>query len=128
MVQLQIQSGNRTGTTFQSARFPIRAGRSQDSDLALDDAGVWPRHFQIDWRQDGLIVEVEPDALLSVNGTPVRRALLRNGDVLTLGAVKIRFGLSPVRLSSLAAREWLTWIALGALCLGQVALVYALLP
>jgi hypothetical protein len=38
--------------------------------------------------------------------------------------LKIRFSLGPVRQSSMAAREWLTWIALGALCLGQVALVY----
>jgi hypothetical protein len=94
----------------------------------LDDPGVWPRHFQIDWQREGLILEVEPDALLSLNDSPVRRAVLRNGDVLTLGAVRIRFSLSPVRPSSLAAREGLTWIALGALCLGQVALIYALLP
>ncbi len=128
MVQLQIQSGNRTGAMFQTARFPIRAGRSPECDLALDDAGVWPRHFQIDWQREGLILEVEPDALLSLNDSPVRRAVLRNGDVLTLGAVRIRFSFSPVRPSSLAAREGLTWIALGALCLGQVALIYALLP
>src|SRR5208282_3669684 len=125
MVRLQILSGNRAGATFQSARFPMRAGRSQDSDFALDDPGVWPRHFQIDWQPDGLVLEVEPDALLSLNDTPVRRAILRNGDVMTLGAVRIRFSLSPVHPSSLAALEWLTWIALAALCLGQVALIYA---
>jgi predicted component of type VI protein secretion system len=128
MVQLHILSGKRGGAIFQSARFPIRAGRSPESDLALDDPGVWPRHFQILWQRDGLIVEVEPDALLNLNDTPVRRAVLRNGDEMTLGAVRIRFSLSPVRPSSLAAREGLTWVGLGALCLAQVALVYALLP
>jgi pSer/pThr/pTyr-binding forkhead associated (FHA) protein len=127
MVQLQILSGKRTGVTFQTAHFPMRAGRSPDSDLALDDAGVWPRHFQIDWQPEGLVVEVEPDALFSLNDKPVRRAILRSGDVMTVGAVSIRFSLSPVHPASLAAVEWLTWIGLGALCLGQVALIYVLL-
>jgi len=89
-----------------------------------DDPGVWQRHFLIDWRSEGLVLEAEAGALLSVNDTPVQRAVLRNGDIITQGALKIRFSLAPVRQSSLAPREWLTWIALGALCLGQVALVY----
>jgi hypothetical protein len=95
--------------------------------LCLDDPGVWQRHFLIDWRPEGLVLEAEPDALLSVNDSPAQRAVLRNGDIITLGALKIRFSFSPVRQSSLAPREWLTWIALGALCLGQVALVYLLI-
>ena len=128
MVQLQIQSGSRSGATFQTARFPLRAGRAKDSDLAIDDPGVWPRHFQINLLPEGLVLEAEPDALLSLNDVPVRRALLRNWDMITLGAVRIRFSLCPVHPSSQAAREWLTWIALAALCLGQVFLVYALLP
>jgi hypothetical protein len=74
-----------------------------------------------------LVLEAEAEALLSVNDSPVQRALLRNGDVITVGALKIRFSLTPVHQSSLAPREWLTWIALGALCLGQIALVYALI-
>jgi predicted component of type VI protein secretion system len=127
MVQLQVLTGKRTGATFQFSRFPLRAGRSQDSDLALDDPGVWSRHFQIDWQADGLVLNVEPNALLDVNDAPVRRAILRNGDVMTVGAVRIRFSLSPVQISSQAAVEWLTWLALGALCLGQVALIYVLL-
>jgi predicted component of type VI protein secretion system len=127
MVQLQVLSGNQVGVLFQTARFPVRVGRSNDSHLALDDPGVWSRHFQINWQAEGLVLEVEPDALLDLNGTPVRRAVLRNGDVVTVGAVRIRFSLSPVRASSQAVVEWLTWIALGALCLGQVAIIYTLL-
>jgi pSer/pThr/pTyr-binding forkhead associated (FHA) protein len=127
VVQLQLLNGNRTGSVFRFAHFPIRAGRAPESDLLLDEPGVWLRHFLIDWRPEGLVLAAEPDALLSVNDAPVPRALLRNGDIITLGALKIRFSLSPVRQSSLALREWLTWIALAALCLGQIALVYALL-
>ncbi len=127
MVQLQLLNGNRSHAVFRSTHFPIRAGREADLDLPLDDPGVWQRHFLIDWRAEGLVLEAEAEALLSVNDSPVRRTVLRNGDIITLGALKIRFSLSPVRQSSLAPREWLTWISLGALCLGQVALVYLLL-
>jgi predicted component of type VI protein secretion system len=127
MVQLQVLSGKHTGALFQTARFPVKVGRANDSHLALDDLGVWPRHFRIDWQSEGLVLEVEPDALLNLNDVPARRAVLRNGDVLTVGAVRIRFGLSPIRASSQAVVEWLTWIALGALCLGQVAIIYTLL-
>jgi hypothetical protein len=127
VVQLQLLSGRQSGAVFRSARFPIRAGREPGLELPLEEPGVWQRHFLIDWRAEGLVLEVEPQALLNLNDAPVQRAVLRNGDILTLGALKIRFSLSPVRQSSLASREWLTWIALGALCLGQVALVYWLI-
>jgi len=127
MVQLQILSGNRTGTKFSGKHFPIKVGRADDSDLALQEPGIWPRHFQITWQMEGLILESEPDALISVNDAAVRRAVLRNGDVITVGSLKLRFSLVAVRQSSTALVEWLTWVALGALCLGQVALVYLLL-
>jgi predicted component of type VI protein secretion system len=127
MVDLQILSGNRTGTKFRGDHFPIRVGREQGLAWSLDQPGVWPRHFQIGWQPEGLILEAETDALISVNDAAVRRAVLRNGDIITIGSLKIRFSLSPVRQSSLAAREWMTWIALAGLSLGQVALVYLLL-
>lgn len=127
MVRLQILTGKQNGAVFEGARFPIQAGRSKDCDLVLDDLGVWPRHFRIDWQAEGLILEAESDALLNVNDTPVRRAVLRNGDVMTVGAARIRFSFSPVRASSQATVEWLTWIALAALCLGQVGIIYKLL-
>jgi hypothetical protein len=127
MVQLQFLSGKGNGTLFRSARFPIRAGAEPGQDLPLEGPGVWPRHFSIDFTPEGLVLQTEPEALLNVNDNPVRRAVLRNGDVITVGALKIRFSLGPVRQSPLAPREWLTWIALGALCLVQVALVYWLI-
>jgi hypothetical protein len=127
VVQLQLLSGPRSGAIFHFHRFPIRAGRGADLELPLDEPGVWQRHFLIDWRAEGLVLQVEPQALLNLQDALVQSALLRNGDILTVGALKIRFSLSPVRQTSLALREWLTWIALAALCLGQVSLVYWLI-
>jgi predicted component of type VI protein secretion system len=124
MVQLQILSGRRAGAKFDSSSLPITLGRSAQSDLSLEEPGVWPTHCKIQWRQEGLVLEVEPGALASVNGAPMPRALLRNGDLITLGGVNLRFSFSPIRQSSAALREWLTWIGLGALCLGQVAAIY----
>ncbi len=127
MVDLQILSGMRAGSNFRGAKFPIRVGRAEGLDLSVDESGVWPKHFQIIWQSQGLMLEAEPDALVSVNDVAVRQAALRNGDIITLGSLKLRFNLSAVRQSSIALREWLTWIGLGALCLGQVTLVYLLL-
>lgn len=126
MVQLQILSGSRAGFLFDSVRLPVTIGRSENADLALEEPGVWPSHCKIHWRKEGMVLEIEPGALASVNGVPVPEAILRNGDTITLGGATLRFGFGPVRQASVAWREWLTWIGLGALCLGQVALVYGL--
>src|SRR5277367_3471840 len=124
MVQLQILSGRQAGTKFDGSSLPITVGRSEQSDVSLDEPGVWPCHCKIHWQQEGLVLEVEPDALASVNGVPMPRALLRNGDMITLGGVTLRFSLSPIQQSSAVLRQCLTWIALCALCLGQVAVIY----
>jgi len=61
---------------------------------------------------------------VAVNGQRVQEAVLRNGDLIEAGSVKMRFGLSPAPQHSLRLREGLTWFALAVLCLGQVALIY----
>jgi hypothetical protein len=127
MVRLQILSGRRAGAKYDGSSLPITVGRSEQSDVCLEEPGVWPCHFKIHWRQEGLVLEVEPGALASINGAPMPGALLRNGDMITLGSVTLRFSFSPIEQSSAALREWLTWIALGALCLFQVAVIYHLL-
>jgi predicted component of type VI protein secretion system len=126
MVQLQILSGRRAGAKFDGSSLPITIGRSKQSNVSLEEPGVWPSHCKIHWREEGLFLEVEPGALASVNGVPAPAAPLRNGDTITLGGVTLRFGLSPIQQSSAALREWLTWLALGALCLCQVAIIYRL--
>lgn len=126
MVQFQILSGRRAGIILESPRLPVTIGRSEQADIAIDDPGVWPCHCKIHWRTEGLILEVEPEALASVNGVPVPQALLRNGDTITLGGATLRFCLSPMRQKGVALREWLTWAGLALLCLGQVALIYYL--
>jgi hypothetical protein len=125
VVQLNILSGKKAGTEWVARRFPVYVGRSAQDSLVLDDPGVWDRHFKIDVRAgEGAVLAAAGDALTILNGHATRESALRNGDTIEAGSVKLRFGLSPTRQSSLGFREWMTWIGLGALCLGQVALVY----
>lgn len=74
-----------------------------------------------------MVLVSNPKAITVVNGDKIDEVALREGDLIEAGAVKLRFGFDAVRQKSLFARETLTWIALGLLSLGQVALIYQLL-
>jgi pSer/pThr/pTyr-binding forkhead associated (FHA) protein len=128
MVQLKVLSGKKAGVEFPFDHFPIRIGRSPGCDLCLDEPGVFDRHCEITWpSREGLFVQAQPNALVRVNEQDVQQSCLRNGDLLSLGGLRIRFELAPVRQRGLLIRELLTWIGLAGLCLGQVALIYRLL-
>jgi hypothetical protein len=125
VVQFQILTGKQAGTTWVARRFPVQIGRSANADLCLNEEGVWEQHLLLNLRPDCGIEAVVPEpALASVNGKPFRETVLHNGDILALGALQVRFGISPTRQRSLRWREWLTWFALGLLSLGQVVLIY----
>jgi len=113
------------GADCVARRFPVRVGRAPDADVSLEEDGVWDWHLEIEHRRfEGFVLSVQPGAFACINSQPVQQAVLRNGDIIELGAVKMQFGLGPTRHRSLQLREALTWIALALLCLGQVALIY----
>jgi hypothetical protein len=62
-----------------------------------------------------------------VNGQPVQQAVLRNGDAIDIGSLRLRFWLSETRQAGLRFREGITWAGIAAISLGQVALIYWLL-
>jgi Inner membrane component of T3SS, cytoplasmic domain len=127
MVQFHILSGSKAGYLFVKTRFPVLIGRAPEADISLNEPGVWPRHLQITRQEQGLVCRAEPNALVRINDAPTEQAVLRNGDIISLGALKLQFSLAPVRQASLRAREWLIWISLGLLSLAQVALVSQLI-
>jgi pSer/pThr/pTyr-binding forkhead associated (FHA) protein len=128
VVQLDILTGNKAGTQWIARRFPFCIGRSAEAALPLQEPGVWDRHAEFSLRAgEGVLLRASKDASLLVNSHPVQEALLRNGDLIEAGSVKLRFSLSPTRQRGLRLREVLTWLALAALCLGQVALIYWLI-
>jgi hypothetical protein len=128
VIQLILLNGRKAGCDCVARRFPFQLGRASDSHLALEGDGVWERHAAITFRpREGFFVEVQGKALLSVNGQSVQRTRLRNGDLIECGSAKLRFWLAPVRQRSLAPREILTWVALAALLVFQLGLIYRLL-
>ena len=128
MIQLQILSGKKAGTDSVARRFPFRIGRSSAADLCLEEDGIWDQHLELDLiTPDGFVLSTQPNALATVNGQPVEQKILRNGDLIEIGSLKIRFWLSEARQFGLRFREWLTWCGLALLCAGQVCLIYWLL-
>jgi len=125
MVELEILSGATAGTKWVARRFPVHVGRSPDSDLQLEEPGVWDEHFLITLDPaTGFILETQPDALVVANGQPTVSTVLRNGDTIEIGAVKLQFWLSQARQRGLAIRETFFWLLVAAVCLGQIALIY----
>lgn len=128
MVQFDILSGKKAGEVFVARRFPVRIGRAAAADLRLEEDGVWEQHAQIELDPaQGFILSAQPDALVGVNGQPVRQAVLCNGDALQLGSLKLQFWLGEARQSGLRLREALTWTAIGFISFGQIGLIYWLL-
>ena len=128
MIQLNILSGKKTGTSWSTRRFPVHIGRSADADLQIVENGVWDDHIEIDLkRTEGFLLRTRPEAPASINGEPANQAVLGNGDVIQIGSARIQFWLSETRQRGLRVREWLTWAGIATICLGQVALIYWLL-
>ena len=128
MVQLKVLNGKKAGTVWVSRHFPVRIGRSAGIDFQLEDDGVWDQHFQLDFRPpEGFLLTGHPDARTSINGEPVQRTILRNGDTIEIGAAKIEFSLSESVQGGLRFREWLTWAAIAVISLGQIGVIYLLL-
>jgi hypothetical protein len=129
MVQLKILTGKKAGRSLVSRRFPFRVGRNHDASLCLEEKGVWDDHLEFDLGlPEGFVLKVLPAATAALNGQPVKTAVLRNGDLIEIGPVKIQFWLSEVRQRSLRLRELSTWSLMTGLCLGQIMLIYFLLP
>jgi hypothetical protein len=128
VVQLKILSGKMAGTEMVARHFPFRVGRVPTAHLRIEDAGVWDEHITITaGANTGMELLVQPGALASINGENVRQATLRNGDIIEMGCVQLRFGLTPTRQKGLWAREAMVWLGLGCVCAMQIALIYWLL-
>ncbi len=125
MVQLEVLNGNTAGGQWSTRRFPFSVGRGTHADFRIEQAGVWDRHFQVVLeRGEGFILQPDANALVSVNAQPVTRAVLRNGDQIEFGAVKLRFWISDAPQRSLRLREALFWAILAGVSLGQIGLIY----
>jgi hypothetical protein len=129
MIQLTFLNGPAAGRAAVTRRLPFSLGRSKTANLCLNEPGIWDRHLVLTApATGGIMLESGPEALTLVNGEVVRNARLRNGDVIEVGSLRLRFGLAPTRQPDLRLREGLTWVGWVALAAAQIVLVYQLLP
>ena len=125
MIQLHLLSGKQAGTKWVARRFPVRIGRELEADLRLVEDGVWEKHLELKKKSaEGIFLVAHPETRTSVNGEEIQEVRLRNGDVISLGAMRLQFWLSESEQSGLAWREWLVWAMIAGVSLAQVALVY----
>ena len=125
MIQLKILSGKKAGAAWMARRFPVRIGRNAAADLQVAEEGVWDQHLRLEFVPDsGIVLSTQASALAAVNGEQVGEAVLRNGDTIQIGSLKMQFWLSDTRQASLRFREWLTWAGIALISFLQVALVY----
>jgi Inner membrane component of T3SS, cytoplasmic domain len=125
MIQLKILSGRTAGAGWVARRFPVRIGRARNADLQLEEGGVWDQHLELEFKpREGITLTTQSEALASVNGKVVHQTLLRNGDTIELGCVKLQFWLSDTRQAATRLREGATWVGIALICLLQVFLAY----
>jgi hypothetical protein len=70
---------------------------------------------------------VHPNALALINGERAEAGSLCNGDLIDLGSAQLRFWLASSTQKTLRVREMSTWVALLALFVLQIGLIYWLL-
>lgn len=128
MIHLQLLSGKKAGYRAVAARFPFHIGRAPQNDLMLEDDGVWDRHVALEFvTQEGFQLATTANAISAVNGKPVERTMLRNGDVITLGSAKIQFWLAPAPQRGLLLRENFVWALLILVTVAQFIILFTFL-
>jgi pSer/pThr/pTyr-binding forkhead associated (FHA) protein len=128
MIYLQLLSGKKAGHRAEASRFPFRVGRAPQNDLTLEDDGVWDQHLTLEFLQkEGFQLATAANAISAVNGKPVYRTMLRNGDIITLGSAKIQFWLASAPQRGLLLRENSVWALLILVTVAQFILLFTFL-
>jgi len=121
MIEFQILSNKLAGVSKAARHFPVRIGRSPENDLQLEEAGVWDRHFSVEFNPaTGFTLQAEPDALVTVNHLPVRSCVLRVGDSIEFGAARLRFWIAPPARRGLRWRGLAVWALIVAVLATEV--------
>lgn len=122
MVELAILTDSRRGDIHRVGRFPCTVGRT-DADLIIEAPGVWNRHFTIRQAEDSRFqIQAESPAAVTVGDQPVAEAILRNGDVIGLGGVRLQFRIAPATGRNLVPQARLLWLLLTAVVAGELLL------
>ncbi len=91
MAKLAVQINGKL-TEFPLGSFTLSIGRRPDNNVVLDDPTVSGRHAVVGFDKGRYYVEDQKSSNgTHLNGVPVQRATLNDGDVLLIGASPIRF-------------------------------------
>jgi hypothetical protein len=89
---LVLVQGGQPIRAFPLAAAELTIGRAEQSDIALSDPGVSRNHARVVREGDDFIVEdLRSTNGTEVNGQPVRRRRLANGDTLKLASSTLQF-------------------------------------
>ena len=128
MIYLQLLSGKKAGERAAVAHFPFHIGRAPQNDLKLEDDGVWDQHLTLEFlEKEGFQLSTAANAISAVNGKPMERTIVRNGDVITLGSAKIQFWLAPAPQRGLWLRENFVWALLILITVAQFIMLFTFL-
>jgi predicted component of type VI protein secretion system len=127
MIQLQVLTGSSAGRRLEADRFPITVGRAPDCSLSLSDPGVFDRHFEIQFSDDGYTLQSSAHAVVTINGERAEQTLLRNGDLIVAGYAKLQFWLGALIQRGPRVREALAWLLILAVAGVQAYCLFRLL-
>jgi pSer/pThr/pTyr-binding forkhead associated (FHA) protein len=87
-----VVQGPDVGATFPLTEQKLLVGRGEECQIALDDASVSRVHLEVIRTEHGLMVLDQGSSNgLRINGTDLPSAMLRSGDLLELGDVRLKF-------------------------------------
>jgi len=117
MLRLKILSGKQAGMEIMACRFPFEIGRSPENHHSFDEPGVHARHLILSRTKEHLLEFslLQPNALLSVNGSSIVKGFIKNGDLFEIGTLKFQIFFSSTVQSGYLAREifiWMSWLAI----------------
>jgi pSer/pThr/pTyr-binding forkhead associated (FHA) protein len=115
MIELRILSGKMAGQSVVARHFPFFVGRAPDCDLCLLEDGVWDKHLEIAQEADKVVLRTVGAGQVQINDEKVSQAVLRVGDEVRLGSVRLELWCSPMEQRSLKWMEYALWIGGGVL-------------
>lgn len=90
--RLVIVSSHLAGTTLTLGSDAMKVGRTRDNDLIIDHRSISRHHAQITWRGgEATVTDLASANGIKVNGEACDEAILRRGDFLQLGHVRLRY-------------------------------------
>jgi pSer/pThr/pTyr-binding forkhead associated (FHA) protein len=85
------------GVVYLLNKSSMIVGRSDDSDICVESKSVSRQHARLRTSRDAAIIEdLGSTNGCYVNGRRIKRQLLKDGDQLEVGDIKLRFSARPV--------------------------------